>query len=96
MKGKVVQFIIIGFIVLMLTGILMSVKDTSSGDTTNIVSGFEDQSGYYASGYTSTDPFNEDNVNDFGRVNGMIGNAVSTGVNKGIDLIFEFLKKIVS
>ena len=42
------------------------------------------------------DPFDENNVNGFGRLNGQIGNLVSKSINKGIDLFFDLMKKLVS
>lgn len=96
MKSKIVQFILIGFIVLMVSGIFMSVKEGPSNEVSEVISNFENQSEFGVNGYVSTDLFNEDNTNALGEFNGKVGNAVSKGVNKGIDFIFELIKKLIS
>lgn len=96
MKNKTVKILLLGFIILMFGGLLMSVKNTPNNDITTIVSNFENEDSYDTSGYVSLDPFDEDNVNNFGKLNGQIGDLASKGVNKGLDLIFNFLKKIIS
>ncbi len=96
MKAKITQIIILCFIVFMLGGILASVKGNSDDDVTAVISDFENVSEYDPSGYTTADPFGDENVNEFGKLNGKVGKVISEGINKGIDLLFEFVKKIVS
>lgn len=96
MKSKIAQIIILCFIVFMLGGILASIKNSPNNDVTAIISDFDNVSEYDTGGYAPIDPFNEENVNGFGKINGKIGKLVSEGINKGIDLLFEFVKKIVS
>ena len=79
----------------MLAGILMSVKEPS-GDVTEIVSDFGSEGVYDPGGYASTDPFDEDNANDFGRFNGKVGDFISKGINSGIEAMFDIIKKIIS
>ena len=80
----------------MLGGILASVKNDSNYEITEITSDFVEDEQYGESGYYSDAPFDENNVNGFGRLNGQIGNMVSKGINKGIDLFFDLMKKLVS
>ena len=80
----------------MLGGILASVKSGPSEEITEITTDFSEEVEYDGSGYASDDPFDESNVNGFGRLNGQIGNIVSKGINKGIDLFFDLMKKLVS
>ena len=96
MKKKILEFIIIGFIVLMIGGILTNIKGTSNDDITNMVSNFEQQDQYEASGYLSNYVDDEDNTNGFGKFNSQLGEFVADGINKFIDLIFDFMKKIIS
>ena len=96
MKVKVVQFLLIAFVVLMISGIFMSIKDGPVNDYSEIISNFENQSEFGVNGYVSTDIFNEDNTNALGEFNGKIGNAVSKGINKGVDFFFELIKKLIS
>ena len=96
MKNKISEIIIIGLIVFMLGGILVSVKENGNQEITEIISDFEENSEYDTSGYVSEYPFDEDNANIIGRINGKIGNGVSNIVNKTIDLFFELIKKVVS
>ena len=96
MKSKAIQIALLCFIVFMLGGILASVKDEPSNEITEITSDFVENEEYDESGYYSDNPFDESNVNGFGRLNGQIGNIVSKGVNKGIDLFFDLMKKLVS
>ena len=80
----------------MLGGILASVKNDNEPQITEVVSDFVEDEIYEESGYNNSDPFDESNVNGFGRLNGQIGNIVSKGINKGIDLFFDLMKKLVS
>lgn len=96
MKSKAIQIALLCFIVFMLGGILASVKDEPSNEIIEITSDFVENEEYDESGYYSDNPFDESNVNGFGRLNGQIGNIVSKGVNKGIDLFFDLMKKLVS
>ena len=96
MKTKIVEVIIIVLVVLMIGGILSSVKGNSNEDVTIITSEFENTDVYDGSGYISEDLFDEDNENIIGKVNGAIGEGISKGVNKAIDLFFEMMKKLVS
>lgn len=96
MKFKVIQFLLIAFVVLMISGIFLSLKDGPVNDYSEILSGFENQSEFGVNGYASTDIFNEDNTNALGEFNGKVGNAVSKGVSKSIDFFFELIKKLIS
>jgi hypothetical protein len=81
----------------MLGGILGSVKNDSKDDQiTEIISDFENQSDFNVSGYVPSEEFDEEYINGFGEFNGKLGDIITNGVNKGIDLFFEFVKKLVS
>ena len=96
MKSKGIQIALLCFIVFMLGGILASVKNDSNSEITEITSDFVEDEQYGESRYYSDAPFDENNVNGFGRLNGQIGNLVSKSINKGIDLFFDLMKKLVS
>ena len=97
MKAKVLEIFLIALIVLMLGGILASVKnDDSDSLTTDIVEDFDKNSDFDVDGYVPSDVIDEDNDNAFSRFGSKVGEIVSDGVNKGIDLMFEFFKKLVS
>ena len=51
---------------------------------------------YDTQGYVSTDPFEEDNVNEVAKINGKVGDIISNGINKMMDSFFELIKKFVS
>lgn len=96
MKIKIFKGFLIIFTILMVSGILSSLKDNSHQDITNIVNEFEQVSEYNTNGYTSIEPFDEDNANIFGEINNKVGQGISNGISKGIDLLFEVLQKLVS
>ena len=96
MKIKIAQFFLLSFIVLMLGGILMSIKDGPSSGISDVLSEFDQNDQYHDSGYHTADPFDEENVNFFGKMNAKIGSVASNGINKGINFVFDLVKKIVS
>lgn len=96
MKSKILQFILISLIVLMISGIIMSIKDIPSNDISEIISDFENQSDFNVNGYTSVDVFNENNINILGKINSGIGNFIARAINKIIDVFFELIKKFIS
>lgn len=96
MKTKISEIILIVLIVFMVGGILVSVKGNDNQNVTEIISDFEQTSEFETSGYTSEDPFLDDNQNIIEKTNGKIGSAVSKTINKAIDLFFELIKKVVS
>ena len=96
MKIKLIEALIIVFIVLMLGGILSSVKGNGNNEITEIISDFDNLSDFDVSGYVPSEEFDEEYINGFGEFNSRVGNIVSNGINKGIDLFFELVKKLVS
>ena len=96
MKNKISEIVLVGLIVFMLGGILVSVKGNDNQEITEIISDFEQNSEFDTNGYASDYPFNEDNTNIIGRINEKIGSGISHIVNKSIDLFFELIKKVVS
>ena len=96
MKAKVLEILLIGLIVLMLGGILASVKNEDDSTTTEIIEDFDKNSDFDIDGYYPSDTIDEDNENAFSRFGGQVGDIMSKGVNKGIDLMFDFFKKLVS
>ena len=96
MKVKVLEIFLIAIIVLMLGGILASVKGEDTSTTTEIIEGFDKNSDFVADGYAPSDIIEEDNDNAFTRFGSKVGEIMSEGVNKGIDMMFDFFKKLVS
>lgn len=96
MKQKILQVFLIAFIVFMIGGILSSVSSKPSEDVSVITSDFDNMSQYDTQGYVSTDPFDEDNVNEVAKINGKVGDIISNGINKMMDSFFELIKKFVS
>ena len=80
----------------MLGGILSSVKGNGNNEITEIISDFDNLSDFDVSGYVPSEEFDEEYINGFGEFNSRVGNIVSNGINKGIDLFFELVKKLVS
>ena len=96
MKVKVLEIFLIAIIVLMLGGILASVKGEDTSTTTEIIEDFDKNSDFVADGYAPSDVIEEDNDNAFTRFGSKVGEIMSEGVNKGIDMMFDFFKKLVS
>ena len=96
MKQKILQIFLIAFIVFMIGGILSSVSSKPSEDVSVITSDFDNISEYDTQGYASTDPFEEDDVNEVAKINGKVGNIVSEGINKVLNSFFELIKNFVS
>lgn len=96
MKAKVLEIFLIAIIVLMLGGILASVKGEDSSTTTEIIEDFDKNSDFVVDGYAPSDIIEEDNDNAFTRFGSKVGEIMSEGVNKGIDMMFDFFKKLVS
>ena len=94
MKAKVLEIFLIAIIVLMLGGILASVKGEDSSTTTEIIEDFDKNSDFVVDGYAPSDIIEEDNA--FTRFGSKVGEIMSEGVNKGIDMMFDFFKKLVS
>lgn len=97
MKSKVIQIILLCFIVMMLGGILSSIKGNNKNDEiTTLISEFDEKSEYEVTGYIDNNQINEENENIICRFNSSIGEVVSKIVNGSIDFLFEIVKKIVS
>ena len=97
MKAKVLEIFLIALIVLMLGGILASVKNNDNDSlTTDIIEDFDNNSDFDVDGYVPSDLIEDDNNNAFSRFGSKVGKIMSEGVNKGIDLMFDFFKKLVS
>lgn len=96
MKSKIIQVVLIAFIMFMIFGILNGISDVESSDVGLITSEFEDLSEYTTEGYISKDPFGEDNVNNIARFNGKIGKAISNTIKKIINFFFDLIKKAIS
>lgn len=96
MKTKIFQIILIAFIVFMIFGILNGISEVESSDVGLVTSEFEDISQYDTEGYTSIDPFEEDNVNKIARFNGKIGKVISNAIKKIINFFFDLIKKAIS
>ncbi len=80
----------------MLSGLLSSLKNQNHHEVTNVVDQFDQLSSYQTSGYTSTQPIDDDNVNIIGQINEKVEQNISKGISKGIDFMFELVKKLVS
>ena len=96
MKNKVIEVILLALILFMSAGILTSLKNDGNEQITEVVSDFENEEIYDTSGYIETFPYNEDNENIISKVNGKIGDGISSGINKLINWFFDLLKKLVS
>ena len=96
MKSKILQIILIAFIIFMIGGIFNSISEIPSDDVGLVTSEFDNLSEFDTSGYTSEDPFNEEKVNNIAKFNGKIGNFISTSIKKIINFFFDIIKKFVS
>lgn len=96
MKQKIIQIILIAFIVFMIGGVLSSIDSKQPNDVTIISEEFEQIEQYDTTGYTIVDPFKEEDANELSKFNEKVGKVISKGISKLIDTFFEFLKKIVS
>lgn len=96
MKKKVIEILLIGLILFMSAGILTSIKNDNNEQITEITSVLENEDNYDTSGYVSDYPYNQDNQNIIGKVNGKIGSGISNVINKMINGFFDLLKKLVS
>ena len=96
MKRKLVEVLLIALILFMSAGILTSIKNDNNNEITEVVSELENEEIYNTSGYISDYPYNQDNENIIGRINGKIGNGISKAINKMINGFFDLVKKLVS
>ena len=96
MKKKIVEVLLIALILFMSAGILTSIKNDNNNGITEVVSELENEDVYNTSGYISDYPYNQDNENIIGRINGKIGNGISKAINKMINGFFDLVKKLVS
>ena len=96
MKSKVIEVILLALILFMSAGILTSLKNDGNEQITEVVSGFENEEIYDTSGYIESFPYNDGNENIISKVNGKIGDGISSGINKLINWFFDLLKKLVS
>ena len=96
MKTKVVQIILIAFIIFMIGGVFNAISELPNEEVGVITSEFDDLSEFTTEGYTSEDPFNENKVNNMAKFNGKVGNFISISIRKIINFFFDIIKKFVS
>ena len=96
MKTKILQVLLIAFIVFMIGGIFNAISEMPSEDVGYINSEFDNLSDFTTDGYTSEDPFDEQKVNSISKFNGKFGDFISKSIRKVIDFFFDIIKKFVS
>ena len=96
MKKRIIEILLIGLILFMSAGIFTSIKNDNNNEITEVVSELENEDIYETSGYISNYPYNQDNDNAIGEINGKIGNGISKAINKMINGFFDLVKKLVS